>query len=86
MKQYLLKIFFYFFFVLACSNLRAQNFSHQPSVIDFLDRMAQKGKIVFNDFMKPVDRTQVYHLLEQLQSNPNLLAIEKQEVSFYIAL
>lgn len=86
MKQYLLKIFFYFFFVLACSNLSAQNFSHQPSVIDFLDRMAQKGSIIFNDFMKPVDRTQVYHLLEQLQSNPNLLAIEKQEVSFYIAL
>ena len=86
MKSTLLKIFFCGLLFLQLSNLHAQNFSHQSSVIEFLDRMAQKGNIVFNNFMKPVDRTQVYHLLEQLQTNPNLLAIEKQEISFYIAL
>jgi hypothetical protein len=86
MKSILLKIFFCSFLFLQLSNLHAQNFTHQASVIEFLDRMAQKGNIVFNNLMKPVDRTQVYHLLEQLQTNPNLLAIEKQEVSFYIAL
>ena len=86
MKSTLLKIFFCGLLFLQLSNLHAQNFSHQSSVIEFLDRMAQKGNIVFNNFMKPVDRTQVYHLLEQLQTNPNLLAIEKQEVSFYISL
>lgn len=86
MKSTLLKIFFCGFLFLQLSNLHAQNFTHQASVVEFLDRMAQKGNIVFNNFMKPVDRTQVYHLLEKLQTNPNLLAIEKQEVSFYIAL
>ena len=86
MKSTLLKIFFCSFLFLQLSNLHAQNFTHQASVIEFLDRMAQKGNIVFNNFMKPVDRTQVYNLLEKLQSNSNLLAIEKQEVSFYIAL
>ena len=86
MKSTLLKIFFCGLLFLQLSNLHAQNFSHQSSVIEFLDRMAQKGNIVFNNFMKPVDRTQVYYLLEQLQTNPNLLAIEKQEVFFYISL
>lgn len=86
MKSTLLKIFFCSFLFLQLSNLHAQNFTHQASVVEFLDRMAQKGNIVFNNFMKPVDRTQVYNLLEKLQSNSNLLAIEKQEVSFYIAL
>jgi hypothetical protein len=86
MKSTLLKLFFCSFLFLQLSNLHAQNFTHQVSVVEFLDRMAQKGNIVFNNFMKPVDRTQVYNLLEKLQSNSNLLAIEKQEVSFYIAL
>ena len=86
MKKNFLKIFFYFSFLLLGNYLNAQNFSHQTSVIDFLDRMAQKGNIVFNDFIKPVDRTKIYELLAQLQNNPHLLTIEKQEVSFYIAL
>ncbi len=35
------------------SSLNAQVQSHQTTVIDFLSRMAQKGKIEFNDFIKP---------------------------------
>ena len=33
------------------TSLNAQVQSHQSTVIDFLSRMAQKGKIEFNDMM-----------------------------------
>jgi hypothetical protein len=86
MKSTLLKLFFCGFLFLQLSNLHAQNFTHQASVVEFLDRMAQKGNIVFNDLMKPVDRTVVYNLLAQLQNKNNLLPIEKKELAFYINL
>ena len=86
MKATLLKIIFCLFLLVQLSNLHAQNFTHQASAIEFLDRMAQKGNIVFNDLMKPVDRTTVYNLLAQLQNKSNLLPIEKKEIAFYLAL
>jgi hypothetical protein len=43
--------------------LHAQVQSHQTTVIDFLSRMAQKGKIEFNDFIKPVDRKIIFQKL-----------------------
>ena len=42
-------------FVLPAMNTaHAQVQSHQTTVVDFLSRMAQKGKIEFNDFIRPV--------------------------------
>ena len=86
MKATLLKIIFCLFLLVQLSNLHAQNFTHQASAIEFLDRMAQKGNIVFNDLMKPVDRTTVYNLLAQLQNKSDLLPIEKKEIAFYMSL
>ena len=80
------KIVFCLCSLLLFSNIYSQNFTHQQSVIDFLDRMAQKGKIEFNDLMKPVDRTTVYQLLDQLKNKTDLNEIEKKEVAFFIQL
>ncbi len=65
--------------------LNAQVQSHQTTVIDFLSRMAQKGKIEFNDFIKPVDRKIIFQKLEELQNQKDLSAIEQKEVQFFIA-
>jgi hypothetical protein len=72
--------------VFTTTSSQAQVFSHQKTVIEFLDRMAQKGLIEFNDLVKPVDRTKVYQLLNQLQQVPTLTSIEQQELRFYISL
>jgi hypothetical protein len=65
--------------------VHAQVQSHQTTVIDFLSRMAQKGKIEFNDFIKPVDRKIVFQKLEELQNQKDLSAIEQKELQFFIA-
>ena len=67
------------------SPLNAQVQSHQSTVIDFLSRMAQKGKIEFNDFIKPVDRKIIFQKLEELQTQKDLSAIEQKELQFFIA-
>jgi hypothetical protein len=67
------------------TSLNAQVQSHQSTVIDFLSRMAQKGKIEFNDFIKPVDRKIIFQKLEELQNQRNdLSAIERKELDFFI--
>jgi hypothetical protein len=63
----------------------AQVQSHQTTVIDFLSRMAQKGKIEFNDFIKPIDRKIIFQKLDELQKQKDLSAIEQKEVQFFIA-
>ncbi len=65
--------------------LNAQVQSHQTTVIDFLSRMAQKGKIEFNDFIKPIDRKIIFQKLTELQNQKDLSAIEQKEVQFFIA-
>jgi hypothetical protein len=65
--------------------LHAQVQSHQTTVIDFLSRMAQKGKIEFNDFIKPIDRKIIFQKLTELQNQKDLSAIEQKEVQFFIA-
>jgi hypothetical protein len=67
------------------SSLNAQVQSHQTTVIDFLSRMAQKGKIEFNDFIKPVDRKIIFQKLTELQTQKDLSAIEQKELQFFIA-
>ena len=65
--------------------LHAQVQSHQSTVINFLSRMAQKGKIKFNDFIKPVDRKIIFQKLEELQNQRNdLSGIERKELDFFI--
>ncbi|MFY7978826.1 MAG: hypothetical protein ACOVON_02190, partial [Sediminibacterium sp.] len=63
----------------------AQVQSHQTTVIDFLSRMAQKGKIEFNDLIKPIDRKIIFQKLDELQKQKDLSAIEQKEVQFFIA-
>ena len=65
--------------------LHAQVQSHQTTVIDFLGRMAQKGKIEFNDLIKPIDRKIIFQKLEELQNQKDLSAIEQKELQFFIA-
>ena len=65
--------------------LHAQVQSHQSTVIDFLSRMAQKGKIEFNDFIKPVDRKIIFQKLTELQNQKDLSDIEQTELQFFIA-
>jgi hypothetical protein len=64
--------------------VHAQVQSHQTTVIDFLSRMAQKGKIEFNDFIKPIDRKIIFQKLEELQNQKDLSAIEQKELQFFI--
>ena len=74
-----------FALLLVSSQGKAQVFTHQKTVVEFLERMAQKGAIEFNDLIKPIDRPTVYNLLNQLQQNKNLSTIEKEELAFYIS-
>ncbi len=80
-----------FFIIIGCIFLfnanpgTAQVFTHQQTVVAYLERMAQKGAIEFNDLMKPVDRATVFNLLNQLQQNKNLTKIERDELTFYIS-
>ena len=80
-----------FFIIVGCIFLfnanpgTAQVFTHQQTIVAYLERMAQKGAIEFNDLMKPVDRVTVFNLLNQLQQNKNLTKIERDELTFYIS-
>lgn len=73
------------FFLFATQSLRAQVFTHQNTVVAYLERMSQKGAIEFNDLIKPIDRTTVFNLLNQLQQNKKLTKIEKAELEFYLS-
>ena len=90
-KTYTLNSVKFFFTILAFALLlssnqgKAQVFTHQKTVVEFLERMAQKGAIEFNDLIKPVDRSAVYKLLNSLQENKNLSTIEKEELAFFIS-
>jgi len=67
------------------TSLNAQVQSHQSTVIDYLSRMAQKGKIEFNDLIKPIDRKIIFQKLTELQNQKDLSAIEQKELQFFIA-
>ncbi len=69
----------------AMNTLHAQVQAHQTTVVDFLSRMAQKGKIEFNDFIKPIDRKIIFQKLTELQNQKDLSAIEQKELAFFIA-
>ncbi len=81
-----IKISFFTIALLASLGLFAQNYAHQQNVVEFLNRMAQKGNIEIFDLVKPLERSKVYSLLTQLQSQQKLSSLEKKEVEFYIQL
>ena len=71
--------------VLIQFKLNAQVQSHQNSVIEYLGRMAQKGKIELNDFIKPIDRKTIYQKLIELEDKKNELSqIEITELNFFL--
>ncbi len=64
--------------------LHAQVQSHQTTVIDFLGRMAQKGKIEFNDLIKPIDRKIIFQKLEELKIKKIYLQLSKKNYNFLL--
>ena len=73
-------------FVLPAMNTaHAQVQAHQTTVVDFLSRMAQKGKIEFNDFIRPVDRKMIFQKLTELEAQNDLSEVEQKELAFFIA-
>jgi hypothetical protein len=88
MKTNFLKSLFAFFIVLcfafSSNKLFAQTFSHQDNLNQFLELMSQKGFINYNNLIKPVDRKQLFSLLDDLKTNSDLNALEKQELAFYL--
>ena len=83
--KFLVRTTFLCLFFLFNSTLIAQNYTHQQSVMDYLDRMAQKGDIEFANLIQPLDRTEVFNLLSSLQKQNSLTSIEKRELAFYLA-
>jgi hypothetical protein len=47
--------------------------------------MAQKGKIEFNDLIKPIDRKIIFQKLDELQNQKDLSPTEQKELQFFIA-
>jgi hypothetical protein len=67
--------------------LKAQNVWENPNsqVYGYLNRMAQKGLIQFNDQIKPINRFDIQFALNELTSKTDqLTSIEKTELNFYL--
>jgi hypothetical protein len=82
-KLYFLLILNVFIF----HNLKAQIVFENTNtgVYEFLDRMSHKGHINYHDIIKPLNRTYIYKVLNELKSiDSNLLDIEKKEIEFYL--
>ena len=53
-------------------------------IYGYLQRMAQKGVIEFNDLIQPVSRIKIQNALVTIESNKNSLTeVEKKELAFY---
>ena len=73
--------------IMGISNLQAQTIWENPEtpVMSYLQRMAQKGKINFQDIIQPVSRKQIETALQNLeQQSADLTATEKSELYFYL--
>lgn len=58
--------------------------SHHSEVYQYLNRMAQKGLVVFDDQIRPLSRTYIASRLDSLvQQSSRLSAIEQKELAFY---
>lgn len=86
------RIFLTSFFLVLAQVLSAQAvFEHvNNSIYDYLYRNAQKGNIVLDDFVKPLNRNQIAEYLLQIRQRfdtlpSSLNKTERKELDFYIA-
>jgi len=57
----------------------------EHEVYNFIERLALKGIIDFNNVIKPVSRTDIYErLLEANEKRISLTELEKEEIDFYL--
>ena len=73
--------------VFVLNNTNAQNIweNHSSPVNSYLNRMAQKGLIEFNDLIKPVNRIQIQAALIELSNKKeSLTSVEKNDLNFYL--
>lgn len=71
--------------IMGISNLQAQTVweNSETPVMNYLQRMAQKGKVEFQDIIQPITRKQIEQALVVL-SNTTLTATEQKELNFYL--
>lgn len=71
--------------IMGISNLQAQTVweNSETPVMSYLQRMAQKGKVEFQDIIQPITRKQIEQALVAL-SNTTLTATEQKELNFYL--
>ncbi len=80
-------IFLFILLVFVLNNTNAQNIWENPNspVYSYLNRMAQKGLIEFNDLIKPVNRNQIQtSLIELSNKKESLTSVERNELEFYL--
>jgi hypothetical protein len=74
-------------FTVGCLFANAQMVWENPNheVYNYLNRLAAKGLIDFNDIIRPISREVIAKHLLELEGQPNALSdIEKKELSFYL--
>lgn len=81
------KVVFFLIALLANNYLIAQiNEQLSSTVYEFLYRQAQKGNIIYKDFVLPLERVDIKHLLKNLNESKNKLSkIERKELDFYLS-
>ena len=81
-------IFFLFFYNFAfINNIKTQIVYENinSGVYEFLDRMSHKGYINYLDVIKPINRTYIHKLLNEIKVLDTVLTeIEIKEVNFYL--
>jgi hypothetical protein len=80
-------IFLLILLVFVLNYTNAQIIWENPNspVYSYLNRMAQKGLIEFNDLIKPVNRNQIQNALIELSRKKELLtSVERAELNFYL--
>ena len=88
MKQTVTGILVFIFLIISHpQQVTAQVVWESPNkeIYSYLDRMAQKGLLQFNDLIKPLSRQYLGACLDSLSHQLNqLTTIEKKEWAFYI--
>ena len=89
-SDHLRSFFFILFFFLFITSLYSQTVYEpiQSGVYDFLERMAQKGIIEFNDEIRPVSREYIAEKLLKIKNEKlkfaSLTGLEEEELQFYL--
>lgn len=82
------KLLFTFYFLLSTFPLLYSQTVYEPVTSDvypFLEKMAQKGVIEFNDLIKPLSREYSYQKLTKLTKvKGQISAVDKEELKFWL--